>query len=402
MVEQQIQSDTEGQSADSVQYRHISADSHLDFPPEMWTHRVDAKYRDRAPRRITLPNGYSAVLSEGNSIKYGGTNLYGGSSPEDFSPAVLDYEHSAGTGGPEQRLKEQDADGIDAEVLYTLGVRNTKIRDTKAMVAIVQGFNDFLAEEFCSVAPKRLLGVAVLPDAGVDGDIAEMQRCSEMGLKAVQLSTFPSGKALPTPEDDRFWAAAVEMQMPISIHTSFPMVVGTTDISLFNYPKQARGEDAVPVDYLQRIARHGIHHCGSLEAVQLMLAGVFDRFPDLQIYWAENNIGWIPYFYEQMDAAYSRNHHWAERLLGLQPLKELPSHYLREHAYWGFWDDEYGLQNRDLIGVERIMWSTDFPHVVTYWPHSLEVMEKQMAGIPDEEKQKIVAGNAIKFFHLDR
>ena len=68
------------------------------------------------------------------------------------------------------------------------------------------------------------------------------------------------------------------------------------------------------MDFVERVARHGIHHCGAIEAVQLILSGVFDRFPKLQIYWAENNIGWIPYFYQQMDQVYKVSCSWAERL----------------------------------------------------------------------------------------
>jgi predicted TIM-barrel fold metal-dependent hydrolase len=48
-----------------------------------------------------------------------------------------------------------------------------------------------------------------------------------------------------------------------------------------------------------------------------------------------------------------------------------------------------------------MMWSTDFPHVVTRWPNSLQTLESQMAGVPPEERWQIAAGNAIKFFHLD-
>jgi uncharacterized protein len=135
--------------------------------------------------------------------------------------------------------------------------------------------------------------------------------------------------------------------------------------------------------------------------VQLILSGVFDRFPKLQIYWAENNIGWIPYFYQQMDQAYKVSCSWAERLLGLKRLSRLPSEYLKEHAHWGFFDDPIGVQLRHYVGVDRIMWSTDFPHIVTRWPNSLQIMEEQMAGVPQDEKRQMLAGNAVKFFHLD-
>ena len=383
------------------QYRYISADGHFESPPEQWTHRVPKQYRDRAPRRIKLANGGDGLLIEGRPLMYCGTSLYGGRKPEDFDQTVLDFDTTPGCGSAEQRLREQDIDGIDAEVLFALDVRNPAIRDKAAFIGIIQGFNDYLAEEYCAVDRDRLIGVAVLPNIGAEEDIAEMERCKRMGLKAVWLSTFPSGQSFPSTEDDRFWAAALDLEMPLIVHTSFPTKVGSRETRLFKYPKEPQGENRPPTDFVQRFARQGPYHSGSVEASQLVVSGVFDRFPRLQIYWAENNVGWLPYFYEQIDHEYSINRFWAERYLGLPRLKRRPSEYLKEHAYWGFFEDHVGVKLRHEIGVDRMMWSTDFPHVVTRWPHSLEMMDSQMKDVPEEERHKMAAGNAVKFFRLN-
>ena len=382
-------------------YRYISADSHYESPPEHWTHRVAPKYRDRAPRRIKLANGKDALALEGKPLIYGGTSLFGGRAPEVFDPTILDYDNTPGCGSAEQRLREQDQDGIDAEVLFALDVRNSAIRDKTAQIAVVQGFNDFFAEEYCAVDRDRLIGMAVLPNSGVAEDIAEMERSKRMGFKGAWLSTFPSGKNFPTPEDDRFWAAALDLDMPLVVHTGFPTKVGSRDTPLFKYPKEPEGEQRPPTDFVQRFARQAPHHSGSVEVSQIIIAGVFDRFPKLQIYWAENNVGWLPYFGEQIDKEYETNHYWAERQMGLPRLKRLPSEYLKENAHWGFFEDRIGMKLRHEIGVERIMWSTDFPHIVTRWPNSLKVLDAQMTGVPEHERRKMVAENAVKFFHLD-
>ena len=381
-------------------YRYISADSHFESPPDQWTHRVAKEYRDRAPRRIKLAGGGDALVLEGKPLVYGGTSLFGGRSPEIFDPTRLDYDNTPGCGSAEQRLREQDQDGIDAEVLFALDARNPAIRDKAALIAVVRGFNDYFAEEYCAVDRDRLIGMAVLPNVGVDEDIAEMERCKRAGLKGAWLSTFPSGKSYPAPEDDRFWAAALDLDMPLVVHTSFPTKVGARDTPLFKYAREPQGEKRPPTDFVQRFARQAPHHSGSVEASQLIIAGVFDRFPKLQIYWAENNVGWLPYFFEQIDHEYTVNRHWAERSLGLPQLKRLPSEYLKENAHWGFFEDHVGVRLRHEIGVDRIMWSTDFPHIVTRWPNSLKVLESQMAGVPAEERQKMVANNAIEFFRL--
>ena len=382
-------------------YRYISADGHFESPPEQWTHRVPKQYRDRAPRRIKLASGHDGLLLEGSRLIYGGTSLYGGRPPETFDPTIMDFDETPGCGSAEQRLREQDQDGIDAEVLFALDVRNSAIRDKSALIAIVHGFNQYMAEEYCAVDRDRLIGAAVLPNSGVEEDIAEMESCKRLGLKLAWLRTYPSGKSYPTPEDDRFWAAALDLDMPLVVHTSFPARVGSRESPLFKYPREPEGEQRPPTDFVQRLARQGPFHSGSVEASQLVVSGVFDRFPKLQIYWAENNVGWLPYFYEQMDHEYTVNRFWAERHLGLPRLKRLPSEYLREHAHWGFFEDHVGVRLRHEVGVDRMMWSTDFPHIVTRWPESLKALESQMRGVPDDERRKMVAHNAVKFFRLD-
>ena len=381
-------------------FHYFSADSHFECLPETWTHRIPAKYRDRAPRRIKLADGRDAIIKEGQPLEYRGTNLFAGKDPANFDPTHLDFENAVGAGSPKQRLKEQDADGIDGELLFATEARNTKIKDMDAFLEIIRAFNDYFIEEYCAVDPERLVGVAVMPDIGADENIKEMKRCKEKGFKAVRLHTFPSGKSYPTPEDDRFYASALDLQMPITIHTSFPRRTDQRDVYLMLYPKDPQGEDR-PFDFLQRLARQGIYHCGAVEATQMVFSGVFDRFPDLKIFWAENNIGWIPYFYEQMNQTYKVNCGWAEKLLGLPKLKKLPSEYLREHAYWGVFDDPIGIELRHRVGVDKIMWSNDFPHIVTRWPKSLELIEQQFGGVPENEKRAMLAGNAVEFFHLD-
>jgi predicted TIM-barrel fold metal-dependent hydrolase len=78
-----------------------------------------------------------------------------------------------------------------------------------------------------------------------------------------------------------------------------------------------------------------------------------------------------------------------------------PSYYIKRNFNWGMWIDRMGLEMRHHIGVDRIQWSTDFPHVVTDWPNSRKQVEEEFAGIPADEKRKIVCDNAVRYFHLD-
>ena len=383
------------------EYRYISGDSHVQFSSEYYAQRIPEQYRDRLPKRVKLPNGGDGTMTADGRITYGGTGYFAGHGPEDFDPTIAHYDNEVGFGGPEQRLKEQEVDGVDAEILFSFA-GGGRDQDTEMAWAVVHAYNDFLSEEFCSYAPDRLLGMGILANRGVDGDIAEMEHCAKLGYRGVLLSTFPSGLNYPTPEDDRFWAAALDLDMPLTVHTSMSRTQGVRGEFMIKYPIEPEGYDRPPIDIVDRMSRYGTRHCGCLELTQMIMTGVFDRFPQLKIYWAENQVGWIPIFKEQMDMIYEANRFWVERILGVKRLARRPSEYVEEHAYWGFFDDPIGVQLRHEVGVDRMIWGNDFPHEVSRWPNSMQVMDEQFAGVPPEEKRKIMAGNVATFFHLDR
>jgi predicted TIM-barrel fold metal-dependent hydrolase len=361
---------------------------------------VPARYREYAPERFSLPNGGDAFrIKDGGRAQKGGMNLYSGSTPEDYWPGAQRWDDCPGTGSPEQRLREQDQDGIDAEILYPgPGSRGllTGVKHAEVSRALIRAYNEFQAREFCAVNPDRLLALGVLPDTGVDAAIEEMTHCKELGCKGAYLGTYPSGLGYPTPEDDRFWAAALDLEMPITIHVSIGGIHQPRP--QFQYPLDLPAEER-PGDLLERCTRYA--RAGGVNAVQMVLAGVFDRFPALQIYMAENQIGWIPCFLEQTDNNYERNCHWAERGLGVPVLQRRPSEYIKDHFLWGFMYDRLGVRLRHDIGVDRLMWGSDFPHIESDWPSSMHIIEQSFVGVPEDEKRRMLAGNCIDFFRLD-
>jgi hypothetical protein len=127
---------------------------------------------------------------------------------------------------------------------------------------------------------------------------------------------------------------------------------------------------------------------------------VFDRFPQLRIYFAETMIGWLPYFLTQLEDNYARCRYWAERYFGLEPPKRPLREYILEHCYWGFLKDPYGVEMRHRIGVDRCMWGNDFPHSAGDWPHSRKVIAEIFEGVPEAEQQRMLCSNAVEFFHL--
>jgi predicted TIM-barrel fold metal-dependent hydrolase len=362
------------------------------------------------PHVVRTDIGGDGWVVEGKLTNEVPLDLYAGkgvrSANNIWTPFGQRFTDTPGTGTPQQRLQEQDEDGVEAEVLYPSSSSRwwRNIREDEAYKAVVRGYNDWLAEEYCSIAPDRLIGLGAIPMTNVDDAVTEMEHCKKLGLKGVALRAFPSNKGYPTSEDDRFWAASLDLDMPVTIHVELDRS-GERAGPLLLYPKEppelrkesARGSGA---DFARQVAR--FHQLGGLNAVQLVLHGLFDRFPNLKIYFAETQAGWVPSFLEVADLRYERHHRWAQELFGWQPLRNgLPSEYIKEHIYWGIVHDRVGVEMRQHVGVNRIMWSTDFPHQESEWPRSREVLEKMMRGVPENERYQMVAGNCVEFFRLN-
>ncbi len=382
-------------------YNYISADSHLEMPTDCCAHWVPEKYQEWVPRKVNLPDGGEGFVIKNSKPAVAHQSLFAGHAIEEFTPFGTPWT-GVGTGSPKQRLGEQDADGIDAEILYASPqfLRLCRqITDVEAYNTVLRAYNNWLAQEYCAAAPDRLLGVGVLPVSTIDAAVAELKHCKALGLPAVNLAAFPAGHRYPSTEDDIFWAAALDYEMPLTAHVSMSARDDSKE-PVFVYAKTPMAAEWTQVDFAQRCYRYGLR--GATNAVQMILHGVFDRFPGLNIYFAENQIGWIPLFLQQLDRQYSRNYHWAMRELDLAPLKRPPSEYVNQHCYWGFFDDPTGIRLLDKIGIDRVMWSTDFPHVECAWPESLKLIDETFTNVTEEQRWKITAGNAIEYFKLDQ
>ena len=386
-------------------YRLMSSDGHLEVPPERWVHRVPDKYKDRAPRTIAMPDGGDALVVEGMPPREANfLDLRAGRAAGQWQPFGLRVADAAGVGPPEKRVQEQDEDGLDAEVLFPAQVAGPSmwrsISDDDAYKAMIRGYNDWLGKDYCPVAPDRLIGMGIIPWTNVDDAVAELEHIAKMGLKGVVLGVHPNGHSYPMPEDDTFWAAAVDMGMPVTVHVTFDRGGPRESEPTFIYPKQ----DPETMKKIRRPLLEWVTNFGLRPAVgitQLVFSGVFDRFPDLKIFFAETRLGWVPFWLEHADLWYHRHIGWAEEQLGFKPLKRLPSEYVKEHIFFSVQYERVAVETRHHIGVDHIMFATDFPHIECEWPDTKPLVEEIYADVPEDEKYKMWAGNAVKFFNLE-
>ena len=371
-------------------YSVISCDGHLEIPPDSWLRHVPAEHRERAPRLIRLAGGGEAWVVEGMPLIHNGQNVSAGRPLRVLGQSYWneDGTPAAGTGDAAQRLREQDFDGIDAEVLYPpvfISRYIENIADKDAYLAMVRAYNTFLAEDYCSVAPDRLIGNAVIPTTGTEDAITELKRVKALGLRSVCLAQFPAGDAVPSPDDDVFWHAALESGMAITAHGGMgdrmnPLMVAS-----------ATGR----FDMVTALVSRTFPGPTSVIA-QMAVAGTFDRIPELRIYLAETNASWMPAVFFMMDDSYALFHDW----YGVD-LKMKPSEYARTHFRFGIIRDPLALKMRDLLPAEDLMWGSDFPHSVTSYPRTREWLDIIFGGVPEELRRKILVDNPVAFFSLD-
>jgi predicted TIM-barrel fold metal-dependent hydrolase len=197
------------------------------------------------------------------------------------------------------------------------------------------------------------------------------------GMRGAMFGQYPHGGDVIEPEDDALWAAAVELGVPLSIHVGF---------ALSPVGDKARMGRAAAGGFLRWFdAPVRIH--------QLIDAGVFDRFPDLHVVLVEVDSSWLPYFREQMDDRFKR-----ATPANRAHSAKLPGDYLDTNVFTTFITDSYGVRNRADIGVSQMLWSSDYPHSGADWPHSHDTIDAHFAGVPDDERHAILAGNALRLY----
>jgi predicted TIM-barrel fold metal-dependent hydrolase len=359
----------------------VSADSHVNEPPWLWRDRVPASLRDRAPRVERFDQGEAWVLEGAlDPINFGGNCAAGVPAEERSAWITWDQVPAAGY-EPEARLAAQDRDGVVAEVLYPtprLGNQLFWHREDRALhLACIQAYNDWLAE-LCAHAPDRFWGVAMLPTTGVAGAAAEAERAIALpGLRGVMIGRYPHGGTEPAPEDDAVWGLLAEAGVPLSVHVSFAL--------------EAQGDKR-----RSKLRGDTRFYDAPVRIAQFIESGTFDRFPALALVMAEVDSSWLPYLAEQMDDRFKR-----AAPANRADLELTPGAYFARNIWSTFITDTYGIRNRHEIGVERMMWSSDYPHGGSDWPRSHEVLDEALAGVPDDERHALVEGNARGLYGVD-
>jgi len=357
----------------------ISADCHVNEPPNLWVERIEERYRHRLPRIEVDADGVKWSIVEGyHPVKIRDLKMEG----EDQERAKV------GKSDPAERLRDQVRDGVDAEVIFpNRGLQMWATPDPLFAQAMCRVYNDWTWEVF-GAHYGRMRPLACIATGDIPSAIAEIERTAKLGFRGLSLPCKPmwgpgssEDANYNLPEFDPLWACIQDLGLPFTFH-----------VSTGKDPRAARGNGGAVINYV-------IHSLAPTAEpiVNLCSSGVLDRFPGLRFASIEAGIGWVPWMLRAMDEAYEHHHFWA-----FPKLKMMPSDYYRQHCFASFQEDPPGIDLlRDYNLGDNFMWANDYPHHEGSWPHSEQAIERTMGRLSDAERAKVLGLNAARFFGFD-
>ena len=396
-----------------MKYEVISTDCHVDLcwlPPDLFTKNASSALRDRMPYVQDTPAGPMWKTKKGANL--GHVNGMGSAGRQYVPGKIHRSDRMAETGlyddgkkgirrltDPDLRVKDQDRDGVQAEVLYGVLGATGRLNDPEASVEVMRIYNEWLAADFCAKYPDRFAGLASIPNNPMDAAIAEVKRVAKRGgLRGLDIANSSDLKPLWDPYWNPLWEAVNETGLPLHFHTVggyVPEHISKIQ-AIGSDPTRAELPGAPEVEipvaraaFASHISQFQVNMANVLTSI--IFAGVLERFPKIRLVLGESGIGWIPYVLWRMDGE------WEDQFKDLS-LKMPPSDYWKRQCWATYQTDPIGVKLIDELGEDKIMWGSDFPHPDGVWPDSQEYIQRELGGLPANVRRKVVCENAARLY----
>ena len=371
-----------------AQFRVLSSDSHVVEPPNLWLDHMDPAYGDAIPRVVETSEADHWFIN-GAPVPNGEPSRFAQAGKRFEKPLEIDFRGSfrdvpLGGYNPDAAVREMGVDKVNGGVVYpSFGLVLYAVPGADVLRPIFAAYNDWLAE-FCQTYPGHLKGVAmIIFDGDIPGAAAELRRAAGLSLAGAMISVYPSqDQTYDLPEYEPFWTAAEEMDMPLSLHvvTQRPLPPGS---------------GLPPDSFTTASGRTNNDYWPRMSMSHMLFSGVFERHPGLKVVNVEHELGWIPYFLYRMDVNYVDN-------TNLAPYRfknnAVPSDFMRTNVFRSFQEDPLGIRFRDLIGVDNLLWGSDYPHRESTFPRSQQILDHILEGVPEDERAKIVGENTARLY----
>ncbi|MBM3340886.1 MAG: amidohydrolase [Betaproteobacteria bacterium] len=375
----------------TLKYGFISADDHVQEHPQVWTKRMSkAQWGDRIPHIERQSDGSECWVVDGKKIDLSGVAIAGAAMADRAREPQRWADVPSVVSSPRERLLAMDADGVDYSVLYPsvagrAGETFGRLTDPALELACVQAYNDWLIEEWASVSP-RFIPQCIVPLAPVDAMVKEIERAVAKGHRGVVLPSVPmmlrDVPHINEPVYDPVWQTCQSLNVPVCFHAGASRDIQFPAYSGFS-PEIASALEAItrPVSTVLVVAN-------------FLFAQILDRFPKLKVVFAETTLAWAAYELELAD------HQFERQRLNTEGYDLTPSQLFKRQCHFVGWFDTTGLKTRQHIGLDSILWSTNFPQSTSTWPESRRAIARSFEGIPDNERHQVLAGNAAKLYNV--
>jgi predicted TIM-barrel fold metal-dependent hydrolase len=376
-----------------MDYKMISADDHIDLgylPPDLWTSRLPASLRDRAPHIEDRDEAGEFWVCDGEEWgEYRGDRFF---ARPGRHPLALDRGGVGETGRPvtpHKRLADMKRDGVEASVMFP-PILPMQVNDPELRNACVRAYNDW-ASEFARTAPGQFLPVGMLCPLDPEAAAREVRHIRKIGLQQANFLVNDVREDMYRKAWDVFWDAAEDVGAIVSYHVGGSPQPGTI---------RGRANTSPPGDRRMAFGMGLGNGATSFfePFVYLFSYGTLERHPSLRFVCGESATGWIPFVVQEMDYRY-------KRLFEMQspsevPLKEPPSDVFKRQVYATYQADYVGLHLVDFFGDGHMMWASDYPHPDSTWPYSRDVIERETGHLTPEVKRKVLRDNAAALYGL--
>ena len=370
----------------------ISSDSHIWEPTELWTSTIGKQYGERAPHVVQEEDSDWWYCGGRKVIDFhaaGGQVGKRFTDPKGLTETGRLESVRPGAWDPVARIEDLESDGVEGDVIYpSVAAVLYWMPDGALLNDIFRVYNDWIAG-FCQANPRKLKAIAALNVDDVDWAVRELQRCARLGLAGAMIPVYPllkpptaQGKGYESPAYEPLWAAAQDLGVPLSLHVSTQ--------------RQGAGQGFPEAMANTRSFRVNADHWVRMSLGDMVLTGVFERYPRLKVVSAEMEITWAAHFIERMDFTYTQRAHkkgWV-RLKG----DILPSDYFKRNVSISFQEDPLGIRLRDYIGVHTLMWGSDYPHIESTFPESRRILTEMLRDCTPDERDAIVGKNAANLY----
>jgi predicted TIM-barrel fold metal-dependent hydrolase len=358
------------------------------MPGDLWTSQAPAKWRDQVPQVRQTPER-PRWYAEGKELGVFGGLGFGFSPVQRGYSKHVDRMFEAGfyEGGPhpttpDLRIRDQELDGIDAEVMYGILGIGLRLQDPELIQFVYEVYNTWAAD-FCKTNPRRFVALACIPNHQPEAAARELRRAAGLGLKGADFAVSNAVYPIWHRAWDPLWAAAQECQMPVSFHTT-------------GFPVRAPSDEAMMQEYQLRYAatRTTMFQIAAAEFLpSIVFSGALERFPSFKFVLGEAGVTWLPYILDRMDEEYEDRYYQLN--LSMQP-----SDFWRRQGYSTYQREPSLAPMIALIGEDNILWGSDYPHPDGIWPESQRWIAADLQGVPAAVQRKIICENAGKLYGL--